>query len=158
MSVTLAHLLYATQDATFPTGEPEVWLTLTGAIGYAALFAMLGVVLGHLIRNQVAAIVGALAWLLVIENLLINFSTDISRWLPGGAGQAIVRTPQPGLLDPLPATALLAAYTTAIAIAGLYAAANRDAAPGPTSPPPSVQSCCREPAPHRRRRMREISS
>lgn len=123
----LAHVLYAVEDATFPTTDPEVWLTLGGAVLYATLFALLGVAVGHLVRNQIVAIVGALAWLLIVENLLINFSAELSRWLPGGAGQAIVRTPQPGLLDPLPAAALLASYAAAIAAAGLYAAANRDA-------------------------------
>lgn len=127
VALVLGHVVYAIEDATFPTDEPEVWLTLGGAIIYAVLFAILGVVFGHLVRNQVAAIVSALAWLLVVENLLINFSADLSRWLPGGAGQAIVRTPQPGLLDPLPAAGLLAAYAAVIAAAGLWAAATRDA-------------------------------
>ncbi|MGL5810284.1 MAG: hypothetical protein ACRCYQ_10095, partial [Nocardioides sp.] len=84
-------------------------------------------VFGHLVRNQVVAIVAALGWLLVVENLLITFSTEASKWLPGGAGQAIVRTPQASLLDPLPAAALLCAYALVIAAAGMYAAATRDA-------------------------------
>lgn len=127
VAFVLSHVIYAIEGATFPSGDSEVWLTLSGAVLYAVLFAVLGVVFGHLVRNQVVAIVGALGWLLVVENLLINFTTEASKWLPGGAGQAIVRTPQPGLLDPLPAAALLATYALVIAAAGMYAAANRDA-------------------------------
>ncbi len=127
VAVGAAYALYGIEGASFPGSEPEVWLTLGGAVIYAALFAVLGVVVGHLVRSQLVAIVCALAWLLVVENLLITFSADVAKWLPGGAGQAIVRTPQPGLLDPLPAVGLLVVYSAAIAAAGIYAAAHRDA-------------------------------
>lgn len=127
VALALSHILYAVEGVSFPTSDAEVWATLGGAVIYAILFAILGVAFGHLVRNQVVAIVTALAWLLVVENLLINFSADLSKWLPGGAGQAIVRTPQPGLLDPIPAAALLLAYAVVVGIAGMYAAANRDA-------------------------------
>ncbi|MGL5810005.1 MAG: ABC transporter permease, partial [Nocardioides sp.] len=88
VAYVLAHILYAIEGATFPSRDTEVWLTLSGAMLYATLFAVLGVVFGHLVRNQVVAIVAALGWLLVVENLLITFSTEASKWLPGGAGQA----------------------------------------------------------------------
>lgn len=127
VALVLAHVLYDAEGLAFPTAEPEVWLTLGGAVLYAVLFALLGVALGHLVRNQVTAIVAALAWLLVVENVLITFSADLGRWLPGGAGQAIVRTPQPGLLEPLPAAALLAVYAAVAVAVGLRVAATRDA-------------------------------
>jgi ABC-type transport system involved in multi-copper enzyme maturation permease subunit len=53
-------------------------------LGYA-IYAALGVSLGALVRNQVAAIVGALVWVLLVEALLVAFLPAVGRWLPGGA-------------------------------------------------------------------------
>jgi ABC-2 type transport system permease protein len=120
-------LLYRQQGATVPLGSADVWLTLAGAVLYAALFAVLGVALGSLLRSQVAAVVGALAWLLVVEQVLVSLAADAGRWLPGAAGQAIVRSPAEGLLSPAGGTALLLAYATAVALAGVTVAGRRDA-------------------------------
>jgi ABC-2 type transport system permease protein len=123
----IAGLLYTVEGATFPFGDAEVWLILAGALAYTTLFAILGVALGVLIRNQVLAISAALAWLAVIEHTLVNLVPDLGRWLPVAAGQAIVRTNLDGLLTPLAGAALLSAYAAAIAAAGVRVAATRDA-------------------------------
>jgi ABC-2 type transport system permease protein len=122
-----ASILYASKDATFPFRDTEVWLTLAGTLAYTTLFAILGVALGSLVRNQVLAVAGALAWLAVVEHTLLNLVPDLGRWLPAAAGQSIVRTPVDGLLSPLAGTAVLAVYGAAIALAGVRVAATRDA-------------------------------
>jgi ABC-2 type transport system permease protein len=122
----VATLLYKVKGATFPLDDVEMWLTLTGTLAYTALFAVLGVALGSLVRNQTVAVAGALAWLAVIEHTLVNLVPDVGRWLPAAAGQAIVRTPLNGLLSPVAATALLAGYVLAIALAGIRVEATRD--------------------------------
>jgi ABC-2 type transport system permease protein len=126
-SIGIAAVLYSTEGATFPLDDAEVWLTLAGTLVYTALFAMLGVALGSLVRNQVLAVTGALAWFAVVEHALVNLAPDVGRWLPAAAGQAIIRTPLDGLLSPLAGTALLATYAVAIALSGIRVAATRDA-------------------------------
>jgi ABC-2 type transport system permease protein len=121
-----AALLFAIEGATFPFGDAEVWWTLAGTLLYTALFAVLGVALGTLIRNQVLAVACALAWLAIIEHTLVNLVPDLGRWLPAAAGQAIVRTPLDDLLSPLAGAAVLTAYGVAIALAGIRVAAIRD--------------------------------
>jgi ABC-2 type transport system permease protein len=123
----MASLLYSLEGATFPLGDGEVWLILGGALVYTSLFAILGVALGVLIRNQVLAIASALAWLAVIEHTLVTILPDIGRWLPVAAGQAIVRTDLDDLLTPLAGIAVLTAYGAAIALAGIRVATTRDA-------------------------------
>jgi ABC-2 type transport system permease protein len=123
----IATLLYELEGATFPLGEPEVWAILAGALAYTMLFAILGVALGVLIRNQVLAISAALAWLAVIEHTLVTLVPDIGRWLPVAAGQAMVRTNLDDLLSPVAGTAVLTAYAAAIAVAGIRVATARDA-------------------------------
>jgi ABC-2 type transport system permease protein len=125
--VAVASILYAVEDATFPFGDAEVWLTLAGALAYTTLFALLGVALGSLVRNQVLAVAAALAWLAVIEHTLVTLLPDLGRWLPAAAGQAIVRTPADDLLSPLAGAAVLTAYSAVIALAGLRVVATRDA-------------------------------
>jgi ABC-2 type transport system permease protein len=104
-----------------------VWLTLAGALVYTGLFAVIGVALGALVRNQVLAVTLALAWFVTVEHTLVNLVPDIGRWLPVAAGQAIVRTPLDGLLSPVAGAAVLAAYAAAIALAGIWVTATRDA-------------------------------
>lgn len=124
--VGIASLLYNVKGATFPFDDVDVWQTLAGTLAYTTLFAVLGVALGSLVRNQTVAVAGALAWFAVVEHTLVNLAPDIGRWLPAAAGQAIVRTPLEGLLSPVAATALLSAYVVAIALAGIRAEATRD--------------------------------
>lgn len=125
-SVGIAAVLYPVEGATFPLGDGDVWLTLGGALVYTGLFAVIGVGLGALVRNQVLAAALALAWFAVVEHTLVNLVPDIGRWLPVAAGQAIVRTPLENLLSPPAGVAVLASYAAAIALAGARAVATRD--------------------------------
>lgn len=125
--VAVASVLYGTEGATFPLDDGEVWLTLAGTVVYAALFAVVGVALGSLLRNQTVAVAGALAWFAVIEHTLVNLAPAIGRWLPAAAGEAIVRAPLDGLLSPVAGAVVLAAYGVAFATAGIRVEATRDA-------------------------------
>lgn len=127
LCVGLAVVLYATRDASFPIGEGDVWLTLVGTLTYSTLFAIVGVGFGWLLRNQVLAVAGALAWLAIIEHTLVNLAPTLGRWLPAAAGQAIVRTPLDGLLSPVAGAAVLAAYGVAFTAAGVRVSASGDA-------------------------------
>jgi ABC-2 type transport system permease protein len=125
--VGIAGVLYELDDATFPFGDAEVWLTVAGTLAYTTLFAVLGVALGSLVRNQVLAVAIALAWFAVVEHTLVTLVPDLGRWLPAAAGQAIVRTPLDDLLSPLAGAAVLTAYSATVALAGIRFAATRDA-------------------------------
>ena len=125
-SLGIAGLLYRSQGATFPFGDAEVWLTLAGTLAYTTLFAVLGVAIGAVVRNQVSAVGGALVWFAVVEHTLVNLIPSVGRWLPAGAGQAIVRTPLDGLLSPLTGTAVLVVYAAVIAAVGIRLEATRD--------------------------------
>lgn len=56
-----------------------------------ALYALIGVGVGALVRNQVGAIVGALVYLFVLEPIIrgIPATAPFYRWLPGGAQEAM---------------------------------------------------------------------
>lgn len=126
-ALVTARALYPQQGATFPFASRDVWLSLSGTLAYTTLFAALGVSLGVLVRNQVLAIAGALAWIAIVEHTLVNLAPAVGRWLPAGAGQAIVRTPIDGLLSPTAGTAVLAGYAAVIAVVGIRIETARDA-------------------------------
>jgi len=126
-ALALAVGLYRVEGASFPFDEPEVWLTLAGTVVYTTLFAVLGVALGAVVRNQVLAVAGALGWFAVVEHTLVNLVPDVGRWLPAAAGQAIVRTHLPGLLSPIGGVTVLVVYAATAAIAGIGITARRDA-------------------------------
>jgi hypothetical protein len=62
-----------------------LWQIAGGAILGCALFAVLGVAVGTLVRNQIGAILGILVWVLLVEQLVVLFLPNVGKWLPGGA-------------------------------------------------------------------------
>jgi ABC-2 type transport system permease protein len=104
--------------------------TLAGVVGGAALFALLGVGIGALVRNQIAAVVGALVYLFVIEPFARAIPTirDYYKYLPGGASEAMTATTDPvvAILQPWQGATLLVAYALAFAVLGSWLAMRRD--------------------------------
>lgn len=127
VSLAVAAVMYRIEGTSFPFGDSEVWLTLGGTLVYTALFAILGVAVGAIIRNQVLAVALALAWLAIVEHILVNLAPTIGRWLPAAAGQAIVRTPLDDLLSPAAGVVVLTAYAVVLALVGLRVVSTRDA-------------------------------
>ena len=106
-STVTAWLWYRANDVALPLGRSAVWLTLLGCLAVAALFGVLGVAVGAVTRNQIAAIVGAMGWLVVVEPILFAASSTLFRWLPGMASISLRRQPADGLLSPGAAAAVL---------------------------------------------------
>lgn len=109
-------------------GIPEV---LLGVAASVAVYAVLGVGVGALVRNQIAAVVGALVYLFVVENivLLVPVLRDYYKWFPGGANSALTGNFQPGateLLEPWQGGLLLAGYALVFAILGTWLSVRRD--------------------------------
>ncbi len=104
--------------------EGPLLQTLTGAVLVTALYGPIGIAVGALVRNQVAAVVGALAYLFVVEQLLVALLPGVGRWLPGGATAAVLQlgelaTTRGDLLPPLGGAALLVLY--AVGLSGVAA-------------------------------------
>jgi len=68
-----------------------MWQIAGGAVLGCALSAVLGVALGALIRNQIAAILGVLVWVVIIEALLVQLLPQFGKWLPRGALNGILQ-------------------------------------------------------------------
>ncbi|WP_329079712.1 MULTISPECIES: ABC transporter permease [unclassified Streptosporangium] len=75
--------------AGHPAWTPQVPLVLLGSVFSVAVYGLLGVGLGALIRNQVAAVAVALAWFMYADYLLTMLLPGLGRWLPTGAARAL---------------------------------------------------------------------
>ena len=93
------------------------------------VWAVIGVGIGALLRNQVGAIVGALVYLFVVEGIVGSISAlqGAYKWLPGGAADAVLPTIQPvELLEPWQGGLLLLAYGLLAAVLGTFLTVRRD--------------------------------
>ncbi len=73
---------------SFSAMAHQIGAVAPGMILVYALFAVLGVGVGSLLTNQVAAIVVCLGWFLIVENIIDGIWRGTTRWLPSGAAMA----------------------------------------------------------------------
>lgn len=113
-------------DNALDTGDYAQFI-VGGAIA-AALWGVLGLGIGTIVRAQVPTIVGILAWVLFVEGILIDNVPDIGRLAPSAVGRAISGLQAGTLLAPTPAAGLLTLYAVATLTAAGVAATRRDVA------------------------------
>jgi ABC-2 type transport system permease protein len=105
-------------------------LEVLGTSGLAlVIYALMGVGLGALLRNQVGAIVGGLVYLYVVEPIIraIPATSGAYKWMPGGGLEAMTATFQgPDLLGAWQGGLLLVAYGLLAALLGTLLAVRRD--------------------------------
>jgi hypothetical protein len=104
--------------------------TLAGVVAVVALFGLIGVGLGTLLREQVATTVGLLVYLFVAEPVVTRIPalSEWMRFLPGAAHGALTRVSQSNqsFLDAWQGGLVLVGYSVALAAAGTLLTARRD--------------------------------
>ncbi|TFV61283.1 UNVERIFIED_ORG: ABC transporter permease [Bacillus sp. AZ43] len=93
------------------------------------IYAVIGVGLGALLRNQVGAIVGGLVYLFVVEPVIrsIPATSGAYKWMPGGGLEALTATFEgPELLGAWQGALLLLGYGLLAALLGTLLAVRRD--------------------------------
>jgi hypothetical protein len=99
---------------------------LLGGAAAAALWAVLGVGVGALVRNQVATLVGLCAWMFLVESVSEGFVPNAAKLMPGGAGLSLAGNEHKLSLGL--AALILVTYTAAAAAAGWITTLRRDVA------------------------------
>jgi ABC-type transport system involved in multi-copper enzyme maturation permease subunit len=104
--------------------------TFAGVVAVLAIFGVVGVGLGALVREQVATVVGLLIYLFVIEQVLTSIPSlgSWTNYLPGAAANAVTQVSQTDqhYLAPWQGALVLAGYGLAFAAAGTVLSMRRD--------------------------------
>lgn len=130
VTIAIALPWLASKHLHLVVGAGAIAATLAGVLAAVAIFGLLGVGLGALLREQVATVAGLLLYLFVVERVLTS-TTAWSRWtsyLPGQAQEALVGSilTSQRLLQPWQGGILLVGYSLALAVAGTAATIRRD--------------------------------
>jgi ABC-2 type transport system permease protein len=129
MATTLPWL--AAKDVEVVLNGTDLARTLVGVAIEVALYAVLGVAIGCLVRNQIAAIVGFVVYIFVIGPILtgVHATSDVAQYLPYQAGNALGRLTSSTDVAMLGQTAgglTLLVWALAFAIIGTRVAVRRD--------------------------------
>ena len=90
LAVALATVLLPLKEHA-SIGTSVIWQIFGGALLAFAFYGVVGVALGALIRNQIAAILAALVWVLLVEALVVAFLPKVGKFLPGGAANGVLQ-------------------------------------------------------------------
>jgi ABC-2 type transport system permease protein len=104
----------------------EIALLVLGGLAGIALRGAFGVGLGAIVRNQVGAVIGLLAWDFVVNGLLFGLAPSVGRFMPTTAADALMGLKTAHLLGPAAGGAVLLGWTLALALAGIALTRRRD--------------------------------
>jgi ABC-2 type transport system permease protein len=111
----------------------DLLLVLGRIVIVIAIYTVVGIGIGVLVRNQIAAVIGALAYLLVLESLIsiIPVVKQVYKFLPGAAASALIgagggRRASLDLLDPLQGGLLLLAWGLVFTVSGYIITVRQD--------------------------------
>jgi len=120
---------YVTLDARgipFVLDAHDLVRFVPGTVAGVVLWGGIGVGVGAVVRNQVGAVIGLLAWGFIVENLLFAFVPSIGRFTPGEAQNALMGLTTRHLLAQAAGGGVLVAWTVAVAALAVAATARRD--------------------------------
>lgn len=124
--VGIATMLAGVKEGQIAVAKSDLAAFL-GLIGGIAVWAAIGTGLGAVIRNQVAATVGGLVWVVVVENVASGFLGGATRFLPGQAAHALADVTRASNLAEIPMAALLlAGYVLVTALLAVVTLDRRD--------------------------------
>lgn len=113
---------------SFEVGGPDIARLVAAGAGVGAALSLLGLAVGLLVRSQVPTLVGIFAWLLFVENLMMDVPSA-HRFVPGALAQALAGQSRDGVLSSAwVAAGILNAYAATAMALGALTTSRRDVA------------------------------
>lgn len=118
-----------------PVPMELLWKVLRASVISGLVLGIVGVGLGALVKNQIAAVTGAVIWTLIVEGLVVAFVESIGKYLPAGAITGLVDVDFgdndfnfsiEDYLTPGPATLVLLGYAALFSIIAMRTTLRRD--------------------------------
>jgi ABC-2 type transport system permease protein len=126
LSLGIGSLILSARGIPSALDGGEIGLLVGGGLAGIALRGAFGVGLGAIVRNQVGAVIGLLAWDFVINGLLFGLAPSVGRFMPTTAADALMGLKTRHLLPPAAGGAVLLGWTLTLALAGLALTHRRD--------------------------------
>ena len=126
LSYGIGYACLAGRGIDYRLDAGQMTLLVLGTVAASALWGGIGVALGGLVRNQVGAIIGLLAWGFLAENLLFGLVPSVGRFGPVHAQDALAGLTTDHLLHPTPGALVLIAWAALLSVAGVRLAVRRD--------------------------------
>jgi hypothetical protein len=128
LGLSLALIAVRSGETTF---DATVLQVLAGVFLVLLLYGPIGIGVGALVRNQIAAVVVVLAWIFVAEQLLVALLPEVGRWTPGGGTAAVLQlgdlaTTRGELLPVWGGALLLVGYAVVLSAVGARVTLRRD--------------------------------
>lgn len=121
---------WAAKGGAFHLSAAGAWSTLGGGVAASLAFAAIGVGIGSLVRNPVAAVAAVLAWIALVEGIAGQLvGSAVARWLPLAASESLDRASLTGTARLLPQWGgglVLLGYAGAFAVAAVITTLRRD--------------------------------
>lgn len=121
---------WSAKGGTFDLSAADAWGTLGGGVAVNIAFAAIGVGVGALVRNLVAAVAASLAWIALVEGIAGQLlGSGLARWLPFSASEALDRaslTTTSGLLPQWGGGLVVLGYAAVFAAAAMLTTLKRD--------------------------------
>lgn len=118
-----------------PVTAELLWKVFRASALSGVVLGIVGVGLGALVKNQIAAVTGAVIWTLIVEGLVVAFVESIGKYLPAGAITGLVdldfgandfNFSIENYLSPLPATLVLLGYAALFSLVAVRTTLKRD--------------------------------
>lgn len=129
VTVVTAVICLGVKDIDYSITRDGVPMVLVGALLATAIYGVVGVGYGALVRNQIAAVVSGLLWTTIADGLIVTFLPAIGRWTPAGATAALTQATGGSDVEVLPVWAgalVLTAYGLLFAAIGVRTTVSRD--------------------------------
>ena len=126
LSFGVGYACLAARGIDYLLSGGQASLLVLGTVAGCALWGGIGVALGAIVRNQVGAVIGLLAWGFLVENIPFGLVPSVGRFGPVHGADSLIGLATDHLLPAVLGGVVLLAWAALLAPAGTALVMRRD--------------------------------